>query len=84
MRVYRITRDVTGEAYKLLLEAALKEASTFSLVWPDQRPFAPSAAMRTTRQGAIPVRIIRRSGKWGCDSHARGGLLQSGLIGSVY
>lgn len=44
MRVYRITRDVTGEAYKLLLEAALREASTFSLVWRDELSFAPSAA----------------------------------------
>lgn len=43
MRVYRITRDVSGEAYRRVLEAALDEASTFSLVWRHQLRFAASA-----------------------------------------
>jgi hypothetical protein len=52
VRVYRITRDVTGEAYKILLEAALSEASSFSLVWRTQLRFAPSAtAVRKALRG---------------------------------
>src|SRR5262245_50166052 len=52
MRAYRITRDVAGEAYRLLLEAALDEASTFSLVWRDQLEFGPSAgAVREALRG---------------------------------
>jgi hypothetical protein len=50
MRIYRITGDVSGEPYKLLLEAALNEAGTFSLVWRDQLSFAPSAAAVRTRR----------------------------------
>ena len=62
MRAYRITRDVTGEAYKLLLEAALEEASMFSLVWSDG-PFPPkAAAMRTALRG-LQLRHVKRD-RW--------------------
>jgi hypothetical protein len=48
----RRDRPLSGEAYKLLLEAVLKEVSTFSLVWSDQRPFAPTAtAVRKALRG---------------------------------
>jgi hypothetical protein len=63
MRVYRITRDVTGKAYKLVLEAALTEASTFSLVWRDQVQFAPSAtAVRKALRG-LQLRHVKRD-RW--------------------
>lgn len=63
MRVYRITRDVTGDAYKLLLEIALNEASTFSLVWRDQLQFASSAtAVRKALLG-LQLRHARRD-RW--------------------
>jgi len=55
MQVYRITRDVTGDAYRLLLEAALAEAATFSLVWRDQLPFAATAA--AVREALRPLRV---------------------------
>ena len=63
MRAYRITRDVTGEAYKLLLEAALEEASTCSLVWPNQRPFIPSAAAMRTALRGLQLRHVKRD-RW--------------------
>jgi hypothetical protein len=44
MRAYRITGDVTGDAYQLLLAAALREAATFALVWRDQLQFGATAA----------------------------------------
>jgi hypothetical protein len=63
MRVFRITRDVAGEAYRLLLEAALEEASTFALVWRDQLKFGPSAAaVRQTLRG-LQVREAKRD-RW--------------------
>src|SRR5512132_2888048 len=63
MRVYRIRRDVTGEAYKLLLDAALREASTFSLVWRDQLQFDPSAtAVRKALRG-LQLRHVKRD-RW--------------------
>jgi hypothetical protein len=63
MRVYRITHDITGEAYRLLLEAALEEASTFSLVWRDQLQFAPSAAAVRKALRAFQVRHVKRD-RW--------------------
>jgi hypothetical protein len=44
MRAYRITSDVTGDAYELLPAAALREAATFALVWRDQLQCAATAA----------------------------------------
>jgi hypothetical protein len=63
MRVYRITRDVTGDAYKLLLEAALKEASTFSLVWRGELQFAPSAAAVRKALRGLQLRHVKRD-RW--------------------
>ncbi len=63
MRVYRITRDVTGDAYKLLLEAALEEASTFSLVWRDDVRFAPSAAAVRKALRPLQLRHLKRD-RW--------------------
>lgn len=63
MRVFRITRDVMGEAYKLLLEAALREATTFSLVWRDQLQFAPSAAAVRTALRGLQLRHVKRD-RW--------------------
>jgi hypothetical protein len=61
--VYRITRDVTGEAYKILLEAALNEVSAFSLVWRTQLRFAPSAtAVRKALRG-LQLRHVKRN-RW--------------------
>lgn len=63
MRAYRLTRDVTGAVYRQLLEAALEEASTFSLVWRDQLTFAPSAAaVRQTLRG-LQLREAKRD-RW--------------------
>lgn len=60
---YRITRDVTGEAYRILLEAALNEASTFSLVWRTQLRFHPSAtAVRKALRG-LQLRHVKRN-RW--------------------
>ena len=63
MRIYRIARDVSGEPYKLLLEAVLDEASTFSLVWRDQLSFAPSAAAIRTSLRGLQVRQVK-SDRW--------------------
>ena len=63
MRVYRITRDVTGDAYRLLLASALGEAATFSLVWRDQVPFAATAAAVQEALGPLQVRQARRD-RW--------------------
>jgi hypothetical protein len=63
MRVYRITRDVTGDAYRLLLESALEEAATFSLVWRDQLPFAATAAAVREALHPLQVRLVRRD-RW--------------------
>ena len=63
MRVYRVTRDVTGEAYRLLLEAALEEASTFSLVWRDQLQFAPSAIQVRNALRSLQLRDVKRD-RW--------------------
>ena len=63
MRVYRITRDITGEAYELLVKAALKEASTFALVWRHQVQFAPTAtAVRKALRG-LQLRHVKRD-RW--------------------
>lgn len=63
MRVFRITRDVTGPSYNRLLEAVLEEASTFSLVWRDQLQFAPSAtALRKALRG-LQLRHVKRD-RW--------------------
>jgi hypothetical protein len=62
MWVFRITRDVTGEAYKVLLGAALEEASTFSLVWRDQLQFAPSAAAVREALLGLELRQVKRDG----------------------
>lgn len=63
MRIYRITHDITGEDYRLLLEAALAEASTFSLVWRDQLQFAPSAAAVRRALRRLQVRHVKRD-RW--------------------
>ena len=63
MRAYRITRDVTGDAYRLLLESALEEAATFSLVWRDQLPFAATAAAVREALHPLQVRLVRRD-RW--------------------
>jgi hypothetical protein len=52
-----------GEAYKLLLEAALKEASTFSLVWREQLQFAPSAAAVRKALRGLQLRQVKRD-RW--------------------
>ena len=62
MRVYRIARDVMGEAYTHLLEAALSEASTFCLVWPDQ---LRSASAREVRMALRDLQIRHvKSDRW--------------------
>ena len=63
MRVFRTTADVAGESYKLLLEAALKEAGTFSLVWRDQLQFAPSAAAVRHALRGLQLRAVKRD-RW--------------------
>ena len=63
MRVYRITRDVTGDAYRLLLESALAEAATFSLVWREQLPFAATAGAVREALRPLQVRLVRRD-RW--------------------
>ena len=63
MRVHRIAHDVAGEAYEHLLEAALQEAGTFSLVWQDHLQFDSSArAVRTALRG-LQLRHIK-SDRW--------------------
>lgn len=63
MLVYRIVRDVTGDAYKLLLEAALEEASTFSLVWRDQLRFDPGAAAVRAALRGLELEDVKRD-RW--------------------
>ena len=63
MRAYRITRDVTGEAYELLLKTALEETSTFSLVWRDQLQFGPSAAAVRKALRGLELRHVKRD-RW--------------------
>jgi hypothetical protein len=62
-RVYRLASDVRGEAYKLLLEAALEEASTFSLVWRDELDFAPSARAMQETLRELQLRHVKRD-RW--------------------
>jgi hypothetical protein len=63
MRAYRITHDVTGDAYKRLLAAALDEASTFSLVWRDQLSFDASAAAVRAALRSLELRDVKRD-RW--------------------
>lgn len=63
MKVYRITRDVTGEAYDLLLRAALEEASTFSLVWRPKVQFAPTALTMRKTLRSLQLRHVKRD-RW--------------------
>ena len=63
MRVHRITRDVTGDAYRLLLQSALAAAATFSLVWRDQLQFAATAAAVREALHPLQVRHVRRD-RW--------------------
>ena len=60
MRAYRIDRDVAAEAYRLLLAAALEEASTFSLVWRDQLTFAATAGAVRTALRDLQLRHVKR------------------------
>lgn len=63
VHAYRITHDVTGEAYKRLLVAALDAASTFSLVWRDQLSFAASAAAVRAALRSLELRDVKRD-RW--------------------
>jgi hypothetical protein len=63
VQAYRITHDVTGDAYKRLLVAALDGSSTFSLVWRDQLSFAASAAAVRAALGSLELRDVRRD-RW--------------------
>jgi hypothetical protein len=61
--VYRIAADVTGEAYKRLLDAALKEATTFSIVLRDQLQFDSSAFEIRDALRHLQVRHLKRD-RW--------------------
>jgi hypothetical protein len=63
MRAYRITREVRGEAYTLLLKAALEEASTFSLVWREHQQYAPSATGVRNALRGLQLRHVKRD-RW--------------------
>jgi hypothetical protein len=61
--LYRIVRDVTGEAYRVLLEAALGGGGTFSLVWNAQLRFGPTAAAIRTQLRHLQLRHVKRD-RW--------------------
>jgi hypothetical protein len=63
MQIYRLTRDVTGAAYELLLRAGLGEAATFSLVWRDQLQFSDTAVALRDALRTLQLRHAKRD-RW--------------------
>jgi hypothetical protein len=59
MRVQRIVRDVSGDAYRVLLKTALAEADQFSLAWRDQLQFDASANALRHRLRSFQVRHLK-------------------------
>lgn len=62
-QLYRIRRDVTGDAYRVLLEAALGAGGTFSLVWRDQLQFGSKAAAIRDALRHLQLRHLKRD-RW--------------------
>jgi hypothetical protein len=60
---FRITRDITGEAYLAFVTAALRSQHSFLLVWPDQLDFTKAA--RAVCTGIANLQIRRqRTDRW--------------------